>query len=454
MTFSSCDLSNSTDSVVYSSDPSFYSLTFAENDSVADLETAVFTLEYDALLNDSVIVNLDSLPYKTRIDSVYATFTFKSTAGSYFVIGTEKTYMTGKDTLDFTKSMSILNYAADQVKSREYPIKVNVHTVDPEVYNWRKVNNGIYSHAGDNQRTVVFNNTFYMYVNNGSQNYLYTSGDGASWSATTVTGLPTVTSLKNIIEFNSKLYLADDAGSKIYSSANGKDWVALDYQAENFTFKSLLYVMDSKLWAITKSKTDNSYHIANSTDGSVWIVRSEIEDNFPVSDFAAISFFSRAGNSKALIVGGTSKDGDRLVNCWSTEDGYYWVDFSVENSTLDALNVGASIISYDDKLLLFGSKSKSSVLVNNYLVSKDEGLSWSTPDTLYNRLREPVVVSGDTTYTYYTPRSFQSVVLFKSDLTNKTTLANRIFVIGGKTQTATLTNVWSGKLNRFGFLRD
>ena len=56
-----------------SSDASFVSLTLAGNDSV---KTAKFTLDGDGV----TITNVDSLPYGTRIDSVYPSFSFKSSS--------------------------------------------------------------------------------------------------------------------------------------------------------------------------------------------------------------------------------------------------------------------------------------------------------------------------------------------------------------------------------------
>ena len=66
---------NTTSVTVTSSDASFVSMTLAGNDSV---KTAKFALD----VTGTTIVNIDSLPYGTRIDSVYPTFSFKSTGGA------------------------------------------------------------------------------------------------------------------------------------------------------------------------------------------------------------------------------------------------------------------------------------------------------------------------------------------------------------------------------------
>ena len=66
-------LKGTQDPTAPSNDPKFKSLRFAKNSRIPHLEKAVFTLS-----NDTLIQNVDSLPFQTRIDSVFPTFTFAS----------------------------------------------------------------------------------------------------------------------------------------------------------------------------------------------------------------------------------------------------------------------------------------------------------------------------------------------------------------------------------------
>ena len=165
---------------------------------------------------------------------------------------------------------------------------------------------------------------------------------------------------------------------------------------------------------------------------------------FSASPFG-VTFPSPTGTSKALVLSGYSPTGKLLTNNWSTQDGIYWVDFSTENHTLDTLAIGASVISYDNKLLLFGKRIINGK--NHYKVSIDEGLSWKTPDTLRNILPAE-----------YESRNYQSVVVFKPRPYNKSDSkkviedSNRIFIIGGESNTLPLSDIWTGKLNRKNFL--
>lgn len=450
---SSC-LNSTSDITVASSKPYFSSLVFKTNDSIPYLSSAKFTLEFDATLGDSMIVNVDSLPYKTRIDSVYPTFSFKSTAGAklYFLPGDkykkDSAWITGTDTIDFSKDVKVKNYATDGITTRTYVVRTNVHKVDPEVYTWGKARENMSSVVAKHQKTVTFGDKLFYYQNDGSSSYLYTSTDGLNWGSTSVTGLPVNTPLNDMIQFNGKLFLSRD-GFNLYSSTNGVDWSKSSLT--DFSFKSLLFVMNSKLWAVVQSASDDTYHFAKSSDGTNWTMIGAIPDNFPVSDFAAVSFTQPTGKEKALVVNGLSAGGKLLNNRWSTENGVYWADFSIENHSLDTLAVGASVIAYDNKLLAFGQRTDNGKVY--YKVSKDDGLSWINPDSARNVLPEALKLS---------PRTYSSVVVFKPTIYPKINQAsmkaeieksNRIFIVGGESGSTVYSDVWMGKLNRKSFLR-
>jgi hypothetical protein len=178
--------------------------------------------------------------------------------------------------------------------------------------------------------------------------------------------------------------------------------------------------------------------------------------NFPVSDFASLSFSSRTGKSKAIVLGGKDRKGAILKSNWSTEGSVlngriYWIDLSTENKLLDSITSGASLISYDNKLFLFGKGINIKGSKNYFRQSIDEGLTWQKPDSTYNYLPKG-----------YETRSYQSVVLLKpltlsgvqsEAIKEQIIESNHIFIIGGKTETTVLSDVWTGKLNRKNFLR-
>lgn len=444
---SSC-LWDEEEDAIPSSNPTFVSLTFGANDSVPALQYATFTLEYDSLLNDSIIVNLDSLPFQTRIDSVFPSFAFKSTSAAFLLLtdslgtGIDTIAVTGNDTIDFTKVIAIRNIAGDKIVERTYPIKVNVHQVEPELYHWNYLVTDVYTHPASVQKAVYFNDKFFFYASSGVNNYLYSSTDAVSWSAAALSGLPLYPDLRRMMHFDDELYFLHEDGV-IYHSTDGNSWQTLAAALPGHRFTALLFVLENQLWSVVQNTATEAHYFARSIDGLTWTVAEALPASFPVSDFAAVSFKSRTNKPKALVVGGFAADGTLLSKSWSVEynvnSQYNWVDFSLENNTLDTLS-GASIIAYADKLLLFGGMDNdNNVLDNFYMESIDEGLSWRATDSTYN-----TITDYDLEYSYE-PRSYQSVVL-RDDV-------HEIYLFGGRTKFEVFTDVWRGKLNKLSFLR-
>ena len=422
---------NTNDTTVTSStNPRMTSLTLAGNDSITK---AVFSINADSV----TIENVDSLPFGTPVNKAIPTFKFVSTYGALLYINGSTTgkALTGKDTIDFTLPVKIKNYAADNSTTKEYTIKVNVHKVEPKLYVWSLLNGSVGAANPTSQKAIYFNNKLLYFANEAGVTNLYTSINGVSWAHANLSGLPANATMVNTVQFNSKLFYTQD-GVKIYSSTDGASWTVADVSAADYTFKTMLFALNGSVWAITQSKVDLKYRFASSVDGTIWLIQNELPVGFPLTDFAALSFTSRVGGKpKVIVIGGKDANGTILNTNWNTENGTYWVNFNENAShskSLDTLALGASLISYDSKLFVFGTK-KDNVAVPQYKVSLDEGLTWKAPDTLYNRLPKT-----------YTQRNYSSVVVDNS---------NRIYIVGGKANAAILTDVWTGKLNSLSFIR-
>ena len=169
-------LEGSQDITAPSNDPKFKSLSFAKNSKIPHLEKAVFTLS-----NDTLIQNIDSLPFRTRVDSVFPTFTFASSSGAYLVYKDVQNkdslrMLTGKDTVDFSRPLHLKNISSDGSSNASYLIKVNVHQVEPELYLWKQLQSNLpVLPASENQHALIFGKSVFLYVSNGSAIRLFTS---------------------------------------------------------------------------------------------------------------------------------------------------------------------------------------------------------------------------------------------------------------------------------------
>ncbi len=442
--FSAC--TSSTTTVVVTSDATFTSLVLV-NSKIANIGKAVFTLNSTG----DTIVNLDSLPVGTKLDKLIPVFSFKSSSKA--VINDSINY-TGKDSVNFTQIRKVLNTASDQKASKLYYIKVNVHKVKPELYNWVKLDSSLNVLNAVSQKAVLLNNKIYYFMNDGLSTTVQTSIDGKNWDPKqTLTGLSNSISLQNMTAFNGKLYLALN-DSKLYSTTNGINWVGEQFDIK-YAYKSLLFTLNDHLWFISQTLSDGTYHLGRikANADTLLVYKDNLPANFPLTDFTSLSFTSRTDILKGIVLGGKDVQGNVLKTNWNTEDGVVWVNFSRDSRSLDNYSLlGTSVISYDNKLLLFGEGVNTTANAN-YLVSKDEGFSWNLPDSSFNYLQK------DTAKQVYKTRSYQSVLVQNVKLSKDFIITdnkndfNNIFIIGGKVASAYSPQVWKGKLNRLNFIR-
>lgn len=415
----------------------FVSLTFAASDSI----NAKFVLQYQqpeqVTLNgktiniDSVIVNLDSLPKGTHIDTLVAKFIFDQYPHAVYAIYTDTDNFErkllagdGTDTLNFTRPMIVQVVSYDEQHSFYYRIKMNVHNVVPYLYNWVNTAQNIAGQNVDNQFAAVFNNQFCYYINYNSTKFLYTANTDYSTlnnHSSQLANLPVAADLQSIKFFNNKLYLFSKNDNKIYSTADGYVWTAADFTLSGYELVSLIMNYQNKLWGIVKDV--NGYYSTFSEDGNNWQTGAVLPEDFPVEQFAAVPNTHHTGKPKAFLYGGVRKDGALSTKAFSTEDGLQWIGFEPIKKT-PLLSTGMSIVRYDNKLLMFGGYVDSTFVQ----VSADEGFSWAKADTVAIKL----------------PKNFK----LRTSQSTFVDEQNRIVIVGGKDiLNNSLSDIWTMKLN-------
>ena len=451
--FVSCVLGNDSE-LQLSSDPNFVSLTFLRNDSIPGLHTAVFRLAFDEKLNDTIIVNLDSLPFGTRIDSVWPVFHFRSTfytrllqltdegdSISFILNGNAPNRI--NDTVNFTLPETwVQNVSADAEHYRTYRVKVNVHQVEPELYVWRELRSQITASAGRNQRAVFFNNRHLFYT----ENVLHVAeGDNLTaeslWMTRTLNFAPApdLLKLRNIVEHRQMLYVTDNQ-NRLYGSNNGEDWNLVNHDLANGGIYNLLFSINNQLWAIVKTNT-NEYRLAFSENAEQWtdwgaLPERDVARQFPTDNYATLVFSSPVGRPKVVIVGGTDRAGNTIPANWIGQTDLRSGEMIFEPLPVRPNQIppvrNASLIYYDNKIILFGGLATAGDGISDSIIplreSRNEGLSWNIPDSASNVRPHNFEV-----------RSYQSVIVNDN---------NRIFIIGGSNNVRNFSDVWSVKLNR------
>lgn len=402
---------------------------FAAADSMPGLAKAQFTIK--ELLDTGLIENADSMLYGTSLKRVVPRFTFASTPDAAYLTFPDGIYvLTGSDTLDFTKDPIYLTIrSADKSNTKVYRIKPNVHQADPDLYEWNLLNAGVYGEDDSEQRVLEFGGDFLMIASTGYSINMYRSPDGESWSDLgSPTGLPAGTKVRQIVSNGNSLFYGQD--SMMYISTDAVNWTGTKTKHPIVT--TLLY-WNKEVWSLTTNDS-LQYELATWSGDSLLMSGLVPGDEFPVSDFGSVSFLSSSMRERAMIIGGFAENGSSLNTRWNIEysthikenRGYRLQEFSMENAPFQSLT-GLSVIWYNNQLQLFGGvDEKMTYLGRDFLISTNEGLTWTKADTTKNRLPD-----------VYQARQKQSVIVRD----------NTIYLFGGQDAQTTHSDVYKGRLN-------
>lgn len=400
---------------------------FAKNDSMPGLASAVFTVE--ERLDTGLVWNKDSMLFGTDLSRVVPRFTFAATPGAAFLTLSDTTCaLTGYDTLDFTKTPIYLTIrSSDRTTTKTYEIRPTVHQVDPDLYTWALINDGIYDKDDSEQRALELENTFVLIKSNGFSLHTYQSVDGEDWiDLGEPTGLPTGTKVRQIISKGDTLYYGQE--NQLYTSTDGITWTA--HNADYPIYTTLLY-WNGKVWVLVEN---NGYELATWENNTLVLSGLQPAGEFPISDFATVTFKSASLRERAMIIGGFAENGRSLNTRWNLEysrhtpenGGYRLQEFSIDRPSFTSLT-GVSVIWYKNQLLLFGGVDEQMTYFGrNILISTNEGLTWTKADSTKNQLPE-----------VYKARQKQSAIVRD----------NNIYLFGGQDATSTYSDVYRGRLN-------
>ena len=432
----SCNRNTET-TITTSSETEITSFYFVKQDSFPGIATTTFTISHYASQDTGLITNIDSMTYRTPITKLVPRILFKATPASATIILPDTSFvLTGRDTIDFSKPVMLRIISSDLKNTKYYRVVVNVHHVDPDLFDWEKLNSGVIPQRSASTKGVELDGMFYLFANDGFTTTVYQSMDGTTWDDGSLPiGLPANCHVRDILSAddthygldNTKLYYCQDG--KLYTSSDASAWQEQDMSGETYVPRVMLMHFNDSVWMITEHTSNHTFHLAVE-DGDSWRSYPEpLPANWPLTDFTAVEFISSSYRPRAMIVGGYDTEGNGLNSRWNIEyslaDGYRYANFAIQKPLCSAI-LGASVVWYGKRFYLFGGiDNEAEYISNTALYSDDEGLNWYPVDTTHNHLMNVFSTRTQTTAFVY---------------------ESCIYLMGGQNRIEMFSDVMRGKL--------
>jgi hypothetical protein len=481
-----CNSSSEDDSeTTLSSSVLISSFSLSEDDDVLDdLDSVYFSID----LVKASIFNADSLPYGTDVSKLVPVITSSdglSVAELHVPrpgqADTIYNYITNStDSIDFSNGPVKLHVVSLSGEvSRDYTIRVNVHTVKTDSLAWgdvaRRALPSKFSTV-KSQRTAAQGDVLYCLTSNGAQySVAMVNNPGEdNWAVADVT-LPTGADINTFTGTNDALYILTDAG-ELYKSTDGAfSWtdcgVKMNYLYGGYG--------TSVIGAVEKS---DGWHRVSYPAG----LDEAVESDFPISGTSMPVIFSTplALSNQMLIFGGRTAAGDLLSTTWGY-DGSNWAKLTV--TALPKALEDLAVVPYftyktaDDSwakgdyatLIALGGREADKTLNRTVYVSCDYGITWAAADSL---MQTPDVMpsmanmqgfvyksvlttrSASSTWQSFATRRVPSWLIPYSAPASRVTQAVTewecpyIYLFGGEdTAGNTFNTIWRGVINRYTF---
>ena len=312
----------------------------------------------------------EPLPMETKINAVTATATFQG--GLFYQpwdANSDSTWtaFSATDSIDFSAPLRFRVYATDGSSYRDYYLRLDVRTSDPEKYTWEKVESDRCP-ADDPRRLVAWGESLFLMTQDASS----------------------LTDPHTLVVYHDNLWVSSADGQQVWTKAHGDTDFMLYHTFEPATGLASLRLFagsENALYGIGVT-TDGQRGIYSSTDGSTWTAMTADADLslFPEKP-VALSYTQTNGNQRVLVVG-QATDNETTCEVWSLleKSGEPWTYFTPAPDNpyrLPALQ-DLCILSYNDMLMAAGGPSadgRYEALETCYL-SYDNGITWKAYEEL------------------------------------------------------------------------
>lgn len=475
--------SSSSEEDVLSSNVAVTAFSLTSNDDVLNnLDSIHFTIDLDK----AIIYNADSLPKGTKITKLPVTMTYATASSAQFHVtgGTvmkDSTFTySSSDSIDFTGDVKFTIVSEDLKEKRTYTIKVNVHKLAPDSLYWNASSRRDLPTLTGNptqQKTVQKGTDIYCLTLDAGSYVLATATapDSKDWTKTTVK-FPFNPNISTFTATDNAFYILG-TDNELYSSADGSSWTdcgtSLYSISGTFGSRLLGVILQNGVYKHTEYPLSSGF------------TPYEVEDGFPVSGVSPMITLSSAWAvaDQRLLIGGIDASGNYVGKAW----GYDGSDWGLISTTTISGHKNMSMVAYYTyvtdtttwkvkkypTLLAMGGTLADGTNDKTVFVSNDNGVHWKKGGELLQLPDYIPAFSAAQAFVYNTT-IYQSRSTTASDwssfpsrnLPSWFTIAGAsratepvtswdspyIYLFGGTNSDGTLNNsIWRGVINRLTF---
>lgn len=395
MSFPACNSDREgVETVAYSS-VAVEGFSLSKNDSVlADLDSVFFSID----LATAQIYNADSLPKGTDVSRLVVNIKTNTVGAVDLIVhrggilgDTTYNYLANqKDSIDFSYGPVTLRVTAqDGSQTRDYDLRVNVHTTNPDSLMWNL-------HASrtlptslrepNAARAVRHDDKAYCLTTDvsGAACLAVTDAPSGSWTMSTPS-LPAGAVVRNFAATDNAFYITD-IGENLYTSTDAITWTPTGTQ-----MATVFGGCGDTLLGVRRGQ--NADWILT---GYPAFAETAAPDDFPVRETSQLLVYTTkwSDNPTAIMAGGLMADGTPTGATWGW-DGTQWASLSLAGPalTLPAMS-GVTLVPFfafnssevwnvsrQTVILALGGRRADWTVGHDAYISWDRGVTWKPVDT-------------------------------------------------------------------------
>lgn len=362
---------------------------------MTNLDSVYFSID----LERGIIFNADSLPMGTNISKLVPVITYPSTVTSAIIemkggslrTGTIDYVKSPTDTVDFTGDVTLTLATSDNLLSRSYIIKVNVHKSVPDSLMWDK--NAISplpsrKPSPRGQKSVVCNNKVICMIEESDNSLTLSSNANPSknnWMRTLI--VPGFSPrIRTLTSNGSSLFILSENGSLMISSDDGENWSDTGRRWYN-----IIGNFGNEILGI--SEDSSNQYLFDRYPRPVEFEPTILDNDFPIDDISNFSTLTTKWTPEPIgFFCGGRRRGEISDVTWAY-DGVQWGNIS--NRPLPPLTdcliipyynyrkTSASWIQTEYNVwLCIGGRYADNSINNDVYISYDNGVNWAKADSL------------------------------------------------------------------------